>query len=110
VLLYLLSSLFNLGTVKPTELNQHLPNTVNVLQDVEKRLHPRHSFMTHIVENLGMDEKELKACHGKSATATARRIMAFKYANASTDLKLSQIDVSIIHAIICNLKLTLFFI
>ncbi len=60
-------------------------------------------ILDNILSSLNMTDKQLKTCHGKTATATARHIMKFKYPHPSPNFKFNEIDESIIQSIISKL-------
>ncbi|CAF4721711.1 unnamed protein product [Rotaria sp. Silwood2] len=58
------------------------------------------TIFTNILTSLGMTENQLKSCHGKTATLTARHIMILQYPNPEPDFKFKEINESIIDSII----------
>ncbi|CAF3887793.1 unnamed protein product [Rotaria sordida] len=45
-----------------------------------------------ILTSLNMTQDQLKSCHGKTATSTARHIMKYKYPYSEPNFKFSEID------------------
>ena len=57
-------------------------------------------LLTQIIEALSMTEEQLQSCHGKTQTATVRKIIKSKFPNPGPNFKLADVDDLIITSII----------
>jgi hypothetical protein len=60
-------------------------------------------LLARITDTLSMNEEQLQHCHGKSQTATVRKIIKSKFPNPGPMFKLTDVEDSIIDAIISKL-------
>lgn len=63
----------------------------------------------YIIKILGINQVALETCHRKTATATSRNILKYKFSNAKLNMTFSEVDGSIVNSIISNYKFKLFF-
>ncbi|CAF1510675.1 unnamed protein product, partial [Rotaria sordida] len=86
---------------KDPRVIQYLIEITNILTgNVNDTQEDLGDVLLEIMEVLNMSEEQLARCHGRTATATARHIMKFKYPNPSPNFKFSKIDDNILQTII----------
>jgi hypothetical protein len=71
--------------------------------DTEDRAIDKGELLTQIMAALCMTEEHLLSCHGKTQTATVRKIIKSKFPNPGPTVKLADVDDSIINSIIRKL-------
>jgi hypothetical protein len=93
--------LFNLAQPQHPEVIKYFINTVNTLRGVRQDNNVGENVsMVEIIKTLGVDKNDLINCNKKTSTATARSLIRFKYPNPEPNFGLTNVDKSIIHAII----------
>lgn len=89
----------------PKVINYFIELTNLLCADQENYEEDKGDILCDIMDTLKMTESELQKCHGKTQTATVRKIMKWKYPNPSANLKFTDIDEVIINAIISKTKM-----